>query len=164
MRLLLLRHGIAEDAGPRTGHRDAPRELTPEGAERMRAAADGMAALGVGAEALLTSPLIRCRQTADIVGARLGLAPTEVAGLAPGMDLGDLGDALLGWPDAGSVMVCGHQPDLSEVVADLTGGAYVEFRKGSLALLDVDAVRPGGGRLRALYPPAALRRLGASHA
>jgi phosphohistidine phosphatase SixA len=58
------------------------------------------------------------------------------------------------------VLVCGHQPDLSVVVAELTGGGLVEFKKGALAVLDVDAPRPGGGRLRALYPPATLRLLG----
>ncbi len=162
MRLLLLRHGIAEDAGPRTGHRDAPRELTPGGAERMRAAAEGMAALGIGADAVLTSPLIRCRQTADIVCEALGGEPREDRRLAPGMGLDALGDALLGHPDAASVLVCGHQPDLSIVIAGLTGGGHVEFRKGSLAVLDVESARPAGGRLRALYPPAALRLLGAA--
>ncbi|MEZ0285025.1 MAG: histidine phosphatase family protein [Thermoleophilia bacterium] len=157
-----MRHGIAEDASPRTGFRDAPRELTPEGAARMRAAADGMAALGIDAEVVLTSPLLRCRQTAEIVCARLGGAPVEDGRLCPGMDLDALEDALLAHPDAGKLLVCGHEPDLSEAVAGLTGGGLVEFRKGSLALLDVAAVRPAGGRLRALYPPSALRRLGAS--
>ena len=128
----------------------------------MRAAADGIAALGIKADVVLTSPLIRCRQTADIVAARLGREPVEDERLAPGLDLEGLAEALLRHPDAGSVLVCGHQPDLSDVVADLIGGGDVEFRKGSLALLDLAGARPGGGRLRALYPPSALRRLGAS--
>jgi phosphohistidine phosphatase len=128
----------------------------------MRAAADGMAALGIEADVVLTSPLIRCRQTADIVAERLGREPVEDERLAPGMDLEALAESLLRRPDAGSVLVCGHEPDLSEVVAELTGGGVVELKKGSLALLDVDGARPGGGRLRALYPPSALRRLGAS--
>ncbi len=126
----------------------------------MRAAARGMAALGVGADLVLTSPLIRCRQTADIVCERLGGEPREDRRLAPGMGLEALEDALLERPDAASVLVCGHEPDLSEVTAALTGGGHVEFRKGSLALLDVEAARPARGRLRALYPPAALRALG----
>jgi phosphohistidine phosphatase SixA len=128
----------------------------------MRAAAAGIAALGVGADVLLTSPLVRCRQTADIVGERLGLQPVEARGLSPGMDLDDLDDALAPYAGAAAALVCGHEPDLSDAVADLTGGGVVELKKGALALLDVDAVRPGGGRLRALYPPSALRRLAAS--
>ena len=126
----------------------------------MRAAARGIAALGIGADVVLTSPLIRCRQTAEIVCERLGGEPREDPRLAPGMSLEDLAEALLDHPGAASVLVCGHEPDLSEVVAALTGGGAAEFRKGSLALLDVAEARPGGGRLRALYPPAALRRLG----
>lgn len=157
MRLLLIRHGIAENAGPATGHRDAPRALTPDGAARMREAARGIAALGLSADAVLTSPLARCRQTAEIVCEQLGGAARDDQRLAPGMNLELLADVLLEHPDATSVLVCGHQPDLSEVVADLTGGGAVEFRKGSLAVLDVGEARPRGGRLRALYPPAALR-------
>jgi phosphohistidine phosphatase len=126
----------------------------------MRAAARGMEALGVGADLVLTSPLIRCRQTAEIVCERLGGEPREDPRLEPGMGLDELDEALAEHPDAGAVLVVGHQPDLSDVVADLTGGGFVEFRKGSLALLEVGAVRPAGGRLRALYPPAALRALG----
>jgi phosphohistidine phosphatase len=157
-----LRHGIAEDASPATGHRDAPRRLTPEGAERIRAAARGMAALGIRADVVLTSPLVRSLQTAEIVCGELGGEPREDHRLGPGMGLDDLAAALLDHVDAASVLVCGHEPDLSDAVADLTGGGRVELRKGSLALLDVEEVRPAGGRLRALYPPSALRTLGAS--
>jgi phosphohistidine phosphatase SixA len=126
----------------------------------MQAAARGMARLGIAAEVVLTSPLVRCRQTAEIVCAELGGAPREDPRLAPGMGLDDLAGALAEHPGAASALVCGHQPDLSEAVAALTGGGMVEFRKGSLALLEVEAVAPGAGRLRALYPPSALRTLG----
>lgn len=160
MRLLLLRHGIAEDAGPATGHRDAPRALTDEGRARMQEAARGMAALGIGAEAIVTSPLVRCRQTAEIVAEAVGAPLREDPRLRPGADLDDVEDLLVEHPDATAVLMCGHQPDLSEIVADLTGGAAIEFRKGSLAILDLDAPRPRGGTLRALYPPAALRLIG----
>jgi phosphohistidine phosphatase len=159
MRLLLLRHGTAEDAGSGTGFRDEPRELTPEGRARMEEQARGMAALGVGAAVVLTSPLARCRQTAEIVAGALGLRVVEDDRLRPGMELDDLEEALLRHPGADPVLVCGHEPDLSEAVAELTGGGAVMFRKGSLAALEVSAVRPGAGRLRALYPPSALRTL-----
>ncbi|WP_217914610.1 phosphohistidine phosphatase SixA [Miltoncostaea marina] len=161
MRLLLLRHGIAEDAGPATGFRDAPRALTEEGAARMAQAARGMTALGVAADVVLSSPLTRCAQTAAIVCEALGGTPRQDRRLAPGMDLDALADVILEHPGAQAVLVCGHQPDLSEVVADLTAGGVVAFRRGSLAILDVDEPRRGGGRLSALYAPAALRAAGA---
>jgi phosphohistidine phosphatase len=160
VRLLLLRHGIAEDPGPATGHRDEPRALTPEGRERMRAQARGMARLGIVAEAVVTSPLVRCRQTAEIVAAALGTAAREDPRLRPGARLDQVEDVMIDHPGAEALLLCGHQPDLSVIVAELTGGGRVEFRKGSLAVLDVDRPpRPGGGLLRALHPPAALRLL-----
>lgn len=155
-----MRHGIAEDAGPRTGGRDEPRALTAAGAARMEEAARGVVALGLRPDAVASSPLVRCRQTAEIVGAALGVAPREHRALRPGMGLDDLEDVLLEHPGAGSVLVCGHQPDLSRAVGDLTGGGLVEFAKGALAVLVIARPRPGGGVLTALYPPDALRRLG----
>ncbi|MGE0027470.1 MAG: phosphohistidine phosphatase SixA [Thermoleophilia bacterium] len=162
MRLMLMRHGIAEDAGPGTGYRDEPRALTDEGRARMEQAAQGLRALGVEASLVLCSPLVRCRQTAEIVAAALGVEPVEDARLRPGMELDDLADALMLHPGADPVLVCGHNPDLPHAVADLTGGATVDFRKGTLAVLDVDAVAPRAGRLRALYPPSALRSIAAA--
>lgn len=162
MRLLVLRHGVAEDAGPDTGWQDEPRALTEEGTARMEHEARGMAALGIGADVVLTSPLVRCRQTAEIVAAAIGGTARDEPRLRPGTHLDLVADVLLEHPDAGSVLICGHEPDLSELIAALTGGAEVEFRKGSLAILEVEAPRPAGARLRALYPPAILRALGAA--
>ena len=126
----------------------------------MRAAAAGMRALGIAPDLVLTSPLVRCRQTAEIICEALGGTPVEDPRLRPGMRLDDLEDALLDHPGAQAPMVCGHEPDLSQIVAELTGGGVVDFKKGSLAILDVESPRPGRGRLRALYPPAGLRLLG----
>lgn len=158
-RLHLLRHGVAEDAGPATGGRDEPRALTERGIAQMHAAARGMAALGLELDAVLTSPLTRCVQTAQIVCDHLGGTPHPDQRLRPGLDLDGLDDVLLEHPDAGAVLVCGHQPDLSILVAELTGGAGLHFRKGALAVLDVEARRPRGGRLRAFYEPRLLRAL-----
>ncbi len=119
-----------------------------------------MRALGIAPGLVLTSPLVRCRQTAEIICEALGGTPVEDPRLRPGMRLDDLEDALLERADADVPMVCGHEPDLSQIVAELTGGGVVDFKKGSLAVLDVESPRAGRGRLRALYPPAALRLLG----
>ncbi len=159
--LLILRHGIAEDAGPATDYEDAPRALTPEGAARMTRAAAGIASLDLGVEVVVASPLTRCRQTGEIVADALGLALEQDSRLAPGMDIDGVEDLLIEHPDTQTLMICGHQPDLSLLVAELTAGGSVEFRKGSLAVLEIEAPRRGGGRLLALYPPFALRELGA---
>lgn len=156
---MLMRHGIAEDAGASTGWRDEERALTDEGRERLATQARGMRALSIAPDVVLTSPLVRCAQTAEIVCARLGGVPRPDARLRPGLDLEALGDVLLEHPGIGTVLVCGHQPDMSELTEALTGGAQVEFRKGSLAVLDVEVPRFHGGTLVALYPPAQLRAL-----
>jgi phosphohistidine phosphatase len=159
--LLLLRHGIAEDAGPATGYRDDSRALTPDGVARMRRAARGMAALGMAPELILTSPLTRCLQTARIVQETLGGSLEDDPRLAPGMTLERLADAVADRGSPSRVLACGHQPSMSRVTAELIGGGEVDFRKGTLAVLEVEAMRPRGAVLRALYPPSALRRLAA---
>jgi len=158
MLVALLRHGVAEDAGPQTGWRDEPRALTRQGHDRMSAAAAGIARLGLAVDALVTSPLTRCAQTARIVGDAIGLAPVPDERLRPGLDVARLIDVVLEHPEAETLLVCGHQPDLSNVAADLTGG-WIELKKGALAVIDLEAPRPRAGLLLALYPPSTLRKL-----
>jgi phosphohistidine phosphatase len=160
MLLALLRHGIAEDAGPRTGGRDEPRRLTDAGIRRMRAAARGMTALGLAPSMVVTSPLRRCVETAEIVASALGAEVLRDERVAPGMTVDDIADLIAMHGSEGELMVCGHQPDLSRAVAELTGGSSVEMRKGSLALMELRSARPNGGHLVGLYPPRALRALG----
>jgi phosphohistidine phosphatase len=155
--LALLRHGVAEDADPEGG--DEARALTPDGAQRMRWAAAGMASLGLRPEVVLTSPLIRCRETADIVVDAVGGEVVADDRLKPGMGLDELAGAVAIVPEAARVMVCGHQPDLSQVAAELLGGGRVEFQKGALVVLEAGAVQAGSAYLRAAYPPSTLRLL-----
>ncbi len=159
MQLALLRHGVAEDAGPSTDWQDGPRRLTEAGRRRMRDAAAGMVRLGLAFELVLTSPLTRCVQTAEIVGDALGQGPVVDERLRPGLDVDALIDVLLEHPDAESVLVCGHQPDLTLVASDLISGGLAEFKKGSLALIELEEPRARAGVLTALYPPSTLRRL-----
>lgn len=156
---MLLRHGIAEDRDARRLD-DADRRLTKGGRERMRAAAKGMVRLGVSPDAVLTSPLTRCRETAEIVCEALGHgAPVQITGLAPGADLERIAELSAERPDSQELLVCGHQPDLSDIARELTGGDVL-VKKGSLIAIDVHRVRPHGGTLLAVYPPRALRALG----
>jgi phosphohistidine phosphatase len=158
MELILVRHGVAEDPGPRTRWGDEPRELTAEGAERMRRAAAGLAAIGVAPEVIVTSPLPRCRQTAEIIRAAVGGTLEPDDRMRPGMDPDELVDILIGHPGAGCLLACGHQPDLSDALAALTG-ALVPFRKGGAAMVDLPAPRMGAGTLTAVLPPKVLRAL-----
>src|SRR5271169_5060577 len=98
MLLALLRHGVAEDAGPATGNRDEPRRLTDDGAQRVGEVAAGMARLGIHPDAILASPLTRCVQTAGIVAARAGVDVRRHDVLRPGARAQALLDLLAEYP------------------------------------------------------------------
>ena len=160
MRLLLMRHGIAEVLDP-SGSDDAGRRLTREGRRRVQAIAKGMGTLGMAPDAVVTSPLARCRETAEIVCTTLGVgAPVRDGRLAPGADFHTLADLVAERPDATELALCGHQPDLGRMTEELTG-ADIEVKKGAVIVIEAARVRPHGGMLVGLYPPRALRRLGA---
>lgn len=155
MRLYLLRHGIAADRLP--GASDFDRKLTPEGIDEMRAVARGMDALDLKLHAIVSSPLVRARETAEIVGERLGLSITLDERIASGHGFSDVRE-LLAERDGRDLLLVGHEPDLSEDIRALTGGS-VRMKKASLASLDIHSAAPGGGCLRWLLEARHLARL-----
>ena len=111
MRLVIVRHAEAAPGDP-----DELRSLTPEGREQARAVARELRERGIDADAVLTSPLLRARETA----AELGLGEPEIEDkLAPGATPEDVRDAASGRGE--TVIVVGHQPDCSEAVLALAG-------------------------------------------
>ena len=152
--LVLMRHGVAEEDHPEG---DAARRLTPEGLERAGLAAQGIVALGVRPDLVVTSPLVRCRQTAELVAAAAGCPLVDDVRLAPGTSASDLLELLIENPDAGTVLACTHQPGLTYALADLTGCGQIGFRRPGAAVIDIEAPRLGAGRLIAVLPPRVLR-------
>src|SRR5262245_32744129 len=104
MELYFLRHGVAADVGPEGGG-DAGRPLTVEGIAKIKEEARGLRRLGVRPDIVLTSPLVRARQTAEIVRHALGLDSRVVDALAPGCDIPRLRDLLGEYRSAASVML-----------------------------------------------------------
>jgi phosphohistidine phosphatase len=160
MLLALIRHGIAEDAAPRTGYRDEARRLTDAGATRMREAARGIARLGLRPDAVISSPLARCAQTAQIVAEPLRATVRLHEVMRPGARASALLTVLAEYPDADCIVVCGHQPDLSLIAAELTGGSMIDFRRGTLCVISLERRQAHGGILMGLYPAKVLRQLG----
>lgn len=165
MMLYVVRHAIAEDAAP-TGD-DAARRLTSGGRRKMQGVVHGLRALGVEPDAILTSPLVRAVETARIVVAWLREAPEprELEALASDVAPAETLRALRPFGRNQHVMIVGHEPNLSGVLALLltgtTDGAAIEMKKGGCAALEVTAFEPrGGATLRWLLPPRALRRVG----
>lgn len=125
---------------------DADRPLTDRGRARMERGARGMARLGLAFDTVLTSPYVRARQTAEIVAAILGnprgLAVEEA--LASGAHWTNVRHALASSSAGPSILLVGHEPDMSRMAADILGAdrGALEFGKGSLAVIVVDAVPP----------------------
>lgn len=160
MKVYFLRHGIAAERSLWNGD-DASRPLTEEGVERTGAVAAALGRLGLDVGVIVTSPLTRARQTADIVAHALGLGSklVEDPRLAPGFDAERLRAILLEHSHVGDVMVVGHEPDFGETVGALVGGADVEMRKAGLALVELPDDNADRGRLLWLVPPKILTRL-----
>lgn len=137
MRLLVFRHGIAEETA--ADGTDASRVLTPEGVKRTRRAARALARLSDPPDVILTSPKARARQTAD-AAAEVFARPIEVLDELADGPPGPALRALAGRREE-TVMIVGHEPMLSELVEQVcTGGrsgGFVDLRKAGCACLDV---------------------------
>jgi phosphohistidine phosphatase len=170
--LMLLRHGIALDReiAAARGLPDHERPLTPEGRQRTEQVVQRFVALGFTCEGLLSSPLLRARQTAELAQ-RSGLAPRlELAGeLAPGGDPIPLLRRWLGSPEHASprrLALVGHEPDLSGLAARLCGApaGALRLRKAGVAVVEFpDGAAMGDqllgeGSLILLLTPRCLRR------
>jgi phosphohistidine phosphatase len=155
MLIYFLRHGAAA-ARPPDGSDSPDRPLTAAGATKIEAAGYGMRRLGVKAELLLTSPLLRARHTAEIIGLTLGLVPEITELLAPGMDATRM-TRLLEQRNVEHAIVVGHEPDLSLAISALTGGGQLALKKGGLALVELPPDDQVDGTLHWLLPPKALR-------
>jgi phosphohistidine phosphatase len=151
--LWVLRHAEAEPHGTRV---DAERRLTPRGEEQARTAGTALARLQPSFEAVLFSPKTRARQTAELAAEQWQPAERELlsehAPLASGFDGSGALEALSGIGADGRLLIVGHEPDLSGVVADLTGGR-IDLKKGGLAVVRLEGV---GGELAVLLRPREL--------
>lgn len=163
MELYFLRHG---QAVPRSGGSEAAvnRPLSDAGAVAMAHEAWVLARLGVRPDLILTSPLERATQTAGIVASGLGLEDrlrTE-RGLGPGFGMKKLRRLLLEHSHAESIMLVGHDPELSTVIRKLTGG-HVVLSKGGLAHVHLAARKSTSAELVCLYQAEGLVGLVANH-
>jgi phosphohistidine phosphatase len=161
MELLIVRHGIAVEAGT-PGFTEENRPLTKEGEEKFREVARGLAELLPAPDSLLTSPLARAHRTAEIAAKAWG-ARLEVSPRLAGRGVEEILTLIQKNDRRKLVALFGHEPDCSELVARLLGARHAAsfaFKKGGAALLEVapDASR---GVLLWFLPPKVLRRIGA---
>jgi phosphohistidine phosphatase len=160
--LCLVRHGIAGEADPRRWPDDRLRPLTDEGVAKMREAARGLAEI-YSAGSIVTSPLLRARQTAEILMEAFEIEDLHISdALASGDDSQLLAD-IAALPSA-KVFAVGHEPHMSRSLSNLLTGdpdlVETGFKKGAAALISFPAdLAPGRGYLEWYLQPAALRAL-----
>lgn len=158
--IYLIRHGVAEDRGDKWPD-DTKRPLTAEGMSRMEKTARGLARLDVGFDLILSSPLVRTRQTAEIVAAEIAGHPAIVSidALAPGGDYAAVVSALEKQSRKPRIALVGHEPAIGELAARLIGSRHpIEFKKGAVCRIDLDEIPPNGpGNLRWMVPSRFLR-------
>ena len=147
MKLYFFRHGAAD--WPNWNKPDDERPLTKVGAKEVRKVAKLLSQLKI-APLILTSPLPRASQTAEIAAEVLSAEMREENNLKPGFNAGRLAKLLQEFSGR-DVMVVGHEPDFSRTIQELTGGA-VKLSKAGVALVDLDESSMSG-RLRWLLPP-----------
>ncbi|HSC70211.1 MAG TPA: histidine phosphatase family protein, partial [Candidatus Methylomirabilis sp.] len=139
LKLYFLRHG---EAGSRQEWRgdDAERPLTAVGKKRMKREGAAMWKLKLPLDLIISSPLARALQTAEIVAKAHGSAARLVTDgrLRPGFGPKHLAALLAEHRDARGVMLVGHEPDFSETISRVTGGGRLEMKKGALAYVEVE--------------------------
>jgi phosphohistidine phosphatase len=152
MKLLLIRHGKAEDRDEfaKTGESDEKRPLTSKGQKEMRAIARGLERIVPRIDVLATSPLTRAVETAEAVAERFSSAKREtINALVPDASFNAFAEWLRMHGRAALVAAVGHNPHLSDLAEWLHGrAAGIDMKKGSALLLELDAdVRAGAAQL-----------------
>ena len=153
MELYFLRHGEAD--WPDWKKSDDERPLTKHGKKEMREVGKYLDRLKVKPALIVTSPLPRASQTAEIAADYLKTKLRKDELLAPGFGMNEL-RTVLKRHRAKSLMLVGHEPDFTNVISKLTG-ASLKLSKGGVALLDVDP-EAEEGKLLWLFPPKFARK------
>lgn len=162
LELYLIRHGVAAERGEEYPD-DSKRPLTSDGIARLRKEAKALDTLDVGFDHIITSPLVRTKQTADTFAEYLKTKPSVSTSdaLAPAGTPAAVIQELGKHARKGRIALVGHEPNLGELAARLIGARVpLEFKKGALCRIDFDALPPKGvGQLRWFITPRMLRHI-----
>jgi phosphohistidine phosphatase len=162
LELYLIRHGIAAERGDEYPD-DSKRPLTSGGIARVRKEAKALDELGIGFDHIITSPLVRTKQTADVFAETLKSKPSVSSSDAlapagtPAAVIQDLGKHAR----KGRVALVGHEPNIGELAARLIGARLpFEFKKGAICRIDFETLPPKGmGQLCWFITPKMLRSI-----
>jgi phosphohistidine phosphatase len=160
--IYLIRHGVAEERGDAWPD-DAKRPLTQDGMSKLRKAARALERLGVSLDVIVTSPLVRARQTAEIIAGGLDPHPHIVTAdsMAPGGTVAAVLSDLEKQAKRSRIALVGHEPGIGELAARLMGTRHpIPFKKGAICRIDLEGLPPAGpGDLRWFLTPKILRAI-----
>jgi phosphohistidine phosphatase len=164
MDLYIVRHGIAIDREDPKSPPEAERFLTEEGIERTRQVAKGIAALGVHADLLISSPYVRAKQTAVLFAKALEYSEQKIRqtdNLLPGAEAGALLRELAREKNVSVVFCFGHAPHVDELLAASIGATrqVTSMKKAGVAFVELKRVSPPSGQLVWLLTPKLVRKV-----
>jgi phosphohistidine phosphatase len=164
MMLYILRHAAAEEAA--SGGDDGARKLTERSKEKMVGAAAGLRAMGLKFDAILTSPLARATETAELVAAAFDNSPPPqvLPALATGIPAAEAVSALRAFAKQDDVMIVGHEPQLGAIASILLTGAsdvaHFKLKTGGCIAIDLPTrFERGGGEMRWMLTHRQLRQM-----
>jgi phosphohistidine phosphatase len=162
LELYLIRHGVAAERGDDFPD-DSKRPLTHAGISRLKKEAKALEALGVAFDHIITSPLVRTRQTADVFAETLKTKPSlsQSDALAPAGTSTAVIQELGKHMRKARIALVGHEPNIGELAARLIGARMpLEFKKGAICRIDFEVFPPKGiGQLQWFVTPRMLREI-----
>jgi phosphohistidine phosphatase len=164
MQLYIVRHGIAIDREDPKCPPEAERYLTEEGIERTKQVAEAIAALGIHADLMISSPYVRAMQTAAIFASELEYPKQKIRrtdSLLPGAEPGAFLRELAREKDVSSAFCFGHAPHVDGLLAAAVGASrrITSMKKAGVALVELKRLSPPNGQLVWLVTPKLLRKV-----
>lgn len=163
MQLYIVRHGIAIDREDPKCPPEAERYLTEEGIERTKQVAEAVAALGIHADLMISSPYVRAEQTAAIFASELEYSKQKIRrteSLLPGAEPGSFLRELAREKDVSTVFCFGHAPHVDGLLAAAVGASrhITSMKKAGVALVELKRLSPPNGQLVWLITPKLIRK------
>ena len=163
MRLYIVRHGIAIDREDPKCPPEAERYLTEEGVEKTKQVAEAVAALGIQADLMFSSPYVRATQTAAIFASELEYSKQKIRrtdSLLPGAEPGAFLRELAREKDVSTVLCFGHAPHVDGLLAAAVGASrhITSMKKAGVALVELKRLSPPNGQLVWLITPKLIRK------
>ena len=163
MQLYIVRHGIAIDREYPKCPSEAERYLTEEGMGRTKQVAEAVAALGIQADLMFSSPYVRAMQTAAIFASELEYPKQKIRrtdSLLPGAEPGAFLRELPREKDVSAVFCFGHAPHVDGLLAAAVGASrhVTSMKKAGVALVELKRLSPPNGQLVWLITPKLIRK------